>query len=135
MNNSQRKIFDRELEQILLALPDHLQVLLEEVPLIVEDEPSSVLLQEMGLTSKGFALCGLHSGIPLTERSVHISARLPDRLMLFRGPIMWAAGFAHDGRGGGGLGQLQRQIRITILHEIGHHFGLDEDDLVKLGYG
>jgi predicted Zn-dependent protease with MMP-like domain len=72
-------------------------------------------------------LCGLHWGIPLTARSVEHSATFPDRMMLFRGPILRVAGRRRQ--------DLEEQIRITLLHEIGHHFGLDEDDLAALGYG
>ena len=58
------------------------------------------------------------------------SGTLPDRMMLFREPIMRLA----DWWAGQPDGELGRQIRITLLHEIGHHFGLDEDDLAALGY-
>lgn len=99
--------------------------MLEEVPLIVEDEPSQAVLDEMEVDDQT-DLLGLHWGVPLTERSVQAPPHVPDRMMLFRGPIYRAAGRS--------LGQLKRQIRLTLLHEIGHHFGLEEEDLAKLGY-
>ncbi len=114
----------------MAALPAHLLELLEEVPLIVEDEPSRQLAEEMGL-EPGEDLCGLHWGVALTHRSVEHSGGMPDRMMLFRGPIMRVANW----RRGGDRAGLREQIRITLLHEIGHHFGLDEDDLERLGYG
>ncbi len=127
------------------GLPGRLHELLEEVPLIVEDEPGEALLADLFGDQGGGDLCGLHWGTALTDRSVQASADLPDRMMLFRGPIMRLAGF-QGGRGGGGDGgpgvrrgrglvELRRQVKITLLHEIGHHFGLDEDDLAELGYG
>jgi predicted Zn-dependent protease with MMP-like domain len=133
MNTSRREQFDALLEAILDGLPHHLHELLEEVPLIVEDEPSSLLLQEMGMDRSSEDLCGLHWGVALTDRSVQASADMPDRIMLFRGPIIR---LAHDSdEQGDFLQSLRTQINITLLHEIGHHFGLDEDDLTALGYG
>lgn len=129
--SDQRRVFDDLLDQVIESLPEHLRALMEEVPLIVEDEPSRALVAEMGI-EPGEDLCGLHWGIALTHRSVEHSGTMPDRMMLFRGPIMRAA----EWRGRRGqIASLQEQIRITLLHEIGHHFGLDEDDLERLGYG
>ncbi len=122
-------------------LPPRLHVLLEEVPLIVEDEPGEGLRADVMGDAGGGDLCGLHWGTALTDRSVEASGDMPgvpDRMMLFRGPIMRLAGFHGGGAGarrGRGLVELRRQVKITLLHEIGHHFGLDEDDLTELGYG
>lgn len=127
-------MFDELLEQVLGELPEHLHQLLEEVPLIVEDRPSSRLMDEMNLDPRRSDLCGLHWGIPLTQRSVHHSGSLPDRMMIFREPVMRLAWSRGSSRSSATLAELQRQIRITVLHEIGHHFGLDEDDLAALGY-
>ena len=131
VSQSQRAVFDQLLETILDELPDHLRDLLDEVPLIVEDEPAASLLEEMGLDPADTELCGLHSGIALTERTVEAPAGYPDHLMVFRGPILrlsrWTPGRSQR--------ELRHQIRVTVLHEIGHHFGLDEDALDALGYG
>jgi len=123
----QRRRFDDILDRLIDELPEHLHALLDEVPLIVEDEPSDEILDEMEIDDEETDLCGLHSGIPLTHRSVEQSGHVPDHMMLFRGPIYRASGRSRI--------ELEKQIRITLLHEIGHHFGLDEDDLEKLGYG
>jgi predicted Zn-dependent protease with MMP-like domain len=104
---------------------------MEEVPLIVEDQPSPALRRTLGL-GRSSVLCGLHEGIPLTEKSVERSAELPEQMMLFREGIFAVAA---DRRGQVTDSRLQRQIHITLLHEIGHHFGLDEDDLARAGYG
>jgi len=130
----QRERFDAILGELIDQLPDHLHVLLEEVPLIVEDEPSDELLEDMGMDPYDSELCGLHWGTALTERSVEAPPSMPDRMMLFRGPIMRMAG-ALSRRGVRREAELTEQIRVTLLHEIGHHFGLDEDDLDALGYG
>lgn len=136
VTTAQRDLFDDLLDGIVAELPAHLHDLLEEVPLIVEDEPSPVLLHELGMDRRGGAgLCGLHSGVAMTHRSVEMPPYVPDRMMLFRGPIMRVAGYHARGGEGRATRELERQIRITLLHEIGHHFGLDEDDLTALGYG
>jgi predicted Zn-dependent protease with MMP-like domain len=109
-------------------LPDELRSLLEETPVIVEDAPDPHLLAEMGLDPDEDVLCGLHTGVPLTERSAD-DAAMPDVIHLFREGIIDEAG----GRGAD-ESAIQREIRTTLLHEIGHHFGLDEDDLLALGY-
>jgi predicted Zn-dependent protease with MMP-like domain len=124
-----REQFDALLEGLIGELPGELQQLLEEVPLIVEDEPGPALKEELDVEAG--ELCGLHWGTPLTERSVSAPWGMPDRMMLFRGPIVRVAGY----RRGRGTSGLREQLRITLLHEIGHHFGLDEDQLEALGYG
>jgi predicted Zn-dependent protease with MMP-like domain len=131
MRSDLRRLFDELLDQILADLPEHIHRLLEEVPLVVEDEPSLRLLEDMDIDERDTDLCGLHWGIPLTQKSVEHSGVMPDRMMLFREPIFRVAGY----RTGRDRDSLERQIRITLLHEIGHHFGLDEDDLARLGYG
>lgn len=127
LSPSLRRRFDELLEEILESLPDNIHEVMEEVPLIVEDEPLDYLLDEMDIDPDETDLCGLHWGIPLTERSVQHSGTMPDRMMLFRGPIIRTAGNRRS--------DVREQIRITLLHEIGHHFGLNEDDLNALGYG
>lgn len=131
LTDDERRYFDDILEGVLAALPDHLHVLLEEVPLMVEDHPSDEIMDELDIEYLD-QLCGLHSGIPLTHRSVWHSGTMPDHMIVYREGIFAAAA----GRSGRVTDRaLQRQIHITVLHEIGHHFGLNEDDLRRLGYG
>ncbi len=127
----ERARFDRLLDEVLAELPPEVHELLEEVPVIVEDEPSAKLLREMEMDEDEF-LCGLHWGVPLTERSVESSGH-PENIWLFRGPIVDLAAMEADRRVPTDE-DLRDQVRITLLHEIGHHFGLDEDDLARLGY-
>jgi len=138
LNSEQRQQFDDLLDQIIELLPDQLQSKLEEVPVIVEDEPSALMLEQLGIRDGGL-LCGLHWGISLPARSVEHSGALPDRIWLFRQPIMavarWEAGSIEQASESDDTTALARQIRITLLHEIGHHFGLDEQQLSELGYG
>ncbi len=138
MSGAERKKFDALMEAALEALPPHLHELLQEAPLVVEDRPSRTLLAELGI-EQDETLCGLHSGTPLTERSVAEGADLPETIHLFREPIVdhaggWERFRDEGGEWWGGADAVAREIRITLLHEIGHHFGLDEEDLADLGY-
>lgn len=138
MNRQERETFDGLLEEHLASLPEHIVGWLEEVPLIVEDEPDPALLWSVGMNPEApdEDLCGLHSGVPLTERSVEASGEVPDEIRMFRGPILRLSGWSWPAGGyaRGKLSALDAEIRITLLHELGHHFGLDEDDLEALGY-
>ncbi len=133
-------MFDAMLEQVLALLPPRLHELLEEAPLVVEDRPSAQVLREFGLGHDDRSLCGLYTGVPLTERSVSGPAAPPESVQIFReGIVMQAGGWeptqSDTGQRYGGDEAVANEIRITLLHEIGHHFGLDEDDLTALGYG
>jgi predicted Zn-dependent protease with MMP-like domain len=136
VTEAQREVFDAILDRQIEALPQQLHALLEEVPLIVEDEPTAELLRELGMEPDD-ELCGLHSGVALTERSVMPPAEMdvPDHMMLFRGPILRLSGYDMSRSGRRAHRRLEEEIHVTLLHEIGHHFGLDEDDLASLGYG
>jgi predicted Zn-dependent protease with MMP-like domain len=141
MKREERDRFDALLERVLATLPPRLHELLEEAPLIVEDGPSRELLEEIGMgDAEGEILCGLHSGTPLTERSVSHGHDHPETIHLFRAGIIemaggWEPWVTDDGEEVGGEERVQEEIRITLLHEIGHHFGLEEEDLEELGYG
>ena len=122
----ERKRFDTLLERVLGELPPALHEMMEEVPLVVDDEPSRRLLEEMGDEGD---LLGLHSGVPLTERGAGSDHGEVETIHLFRRGIIEEAGGWSAGEEA-----VEREIRITLLHEIGHHFGLDESDLERLGY-
>lgn len=135
-------MFDAMVEAEIEALPAGIRALLEEVPVIVEDQPDDDTLAAFGMTrDEADELCGLHTGVAFTERSVEASGELPSEIMLYREGIVAEAGGweqreddATDGTPRGGPEAIREQIRITLLHEIGHQFGLDEDDLDRLGY-
>ncbi len=130
MTDTEQARFDSLLEQVLKSLPEPLSSLLIDTPLIVDDQPDSQLTDELGLDDPA-ELCGLHTGQALTERSVEDPTRFPDEIRLFRlGIVLLAGGWDRTGADE----RVREEIRITLLHEIGHHFGLDEDDLADLGY-
>lgn len=144
MHPEDRARFDELLETVLEQLPPAIHALFEEVPLIVEDRPDAILLEQLAadfeipddpeeLEAFASELCGLHSGHMLTERSVDDPADVPESIRIFREGIIGIAG-GWEGQGGEANEAVSEQIRITILHEVGHHFGLEEDDLEQLGY-
>ncbi len=137
MTRSERERFDRLFEEVLASLPEGVHALIEEVPLVLEDRPSRQLLRELGIEDDDEILCGLHTGVPLTDRSVE-RPDASDVVQIFReGVVDMAGGWEEeeDDEGPfGGVERIREEIRITILHELGHHFGLGEDDLDRLGY-
>jgi predicted Zn-dependent protease with MMP-like domain len=126
-----RRRFDDVLEGVLEEMPPLVHELIEKVPLHVEDYPSREVLARTGVRRRSH-LCGLYTGIPITERSVTHSGTLPDVVTIYREGIL-AATAGPDWRIT--TKRLRRQIRITILHELAHHHGLDEEELRRLGYG
>lgn len=127
--------FDALVRDAIESLPPHLKRLVDEIPVVVLDRPDAAMLKDLGIApSDGSAadeICGLHTGTALTEKSVELSADLPTVVHLFRrGIVNLAGGWDQPGADD----EIYEQVRITLLHELGHHFGLDEGDLEGLGY-
>jgi predicted Zn-dependent protease with MMP-like domain len=119
-----RRRFEELVSEALDALPDELPEELadamDNVAVLVDDWPSGPLRDAHG------SLLGLYEGVMLTERSpLDTGVHLPDRITLFRGPLC---------RSSRDEDELAHHIRVTLLHEIGHHFGLDDDRLEELGW-
>jgi len=119
-----RTSFEKVLRQAIDDLPGMFREALRNVAIVVEERPPDWLLEELDIPA-GETLYGFYHGIPLPERSVLDSGNLPDKISVYRGPL------EEDFRD---RGELVRQIRMTLLHEIGHYFGMDEEDLDRLGY-
>ena len=139
MDAAERERFDALVETEVAGLPYAIQLLLQETPLLVEDGPSDSVLAEFGIPPEhADELCGLHSGVGLTERSVEDLPELPETITIYRQGIVALAGGWEPGTdeasATGGVERIAMEIRITILHEVGHHFGLSEEDLDKLGF-
>lgn len=107
--------FDDLVTAALDALPPRITAMLDNVVVLVEDEPPR---GQPGLL-------GLYVGVPLTERDSHYAAVLPDRVMLYRGPLQRRAETRAE---------LVDQVRITVVHELAHHVGIDDDRLDELGW-
>lgn len=135
VSRRERDEFDRLLDAEVDRLPEGVAQLLEEVPLVVDDEPEDRLLESLGMQPGVDDLCGLHDATSFVEQSVERGWEMPGQIMLFRGPIgRLAREIARDEETPYAR-ELRRQIHVTLLHEIGHHFGLEEEDLQRLGYG
>jgi predicted Zn-dependent protease with MMP-like domain len=152
LNAAERDRFDRLLEDAIEALPPAIRELIEHVPVVVLDSPTPVMLASLkrdGVLEQaadGLDLCGLHTGVAITQRSVEdpggwgglagggeadAESGGPERIHLFRKGIIDLAGGWEQPQA---EEEVYEEIRITLLHEIGHHFGLEEDDLEDLGY-
>ncbi|MBX3384116.1 MAG: metallopeptidase family protein [Phycisphaeraceae bacterium] len=135
MNDQERERFDEIFEDVYESLPIAIRRLLNEVAVIVEDYPAADVLEEFrnpdGTLPERDEICGLHSGFAFTERTVEAGAELPPDIHVYReGIVAQAGGWDQPGA----EEQIAAEIEITLLHEIGHQFGLDEDDLARLGY-
>ena len=117
--------FGELVEKALAELPAQFAEHLEEVPIEVSDRPTPRQMQRVGL-ARGSLLLGLYDGIPLSARSVEQSGIRPAVIYIFQENIERVSQTEE---------QLVQQVRKTVLHEIGHHFGMSEDDLDTLGYG
>ena len=107
----------------LLSLPEPFAGHLRDVVLLIEEFADDETLDSVGIEDP-FDLTGIYEGIPLTERSVDQSGTLPDKIRLFRRPILdeWA----------GGEDTLEHLIAHVLVHEVGHHFGLSDADMHAL---
>ncbi len=120
-----RAAFEKVLRQAIDDLPSMFREAIRNVAIVVEDWPPDWLLEELDIPPEE-TLYGFYHGIPLPDRSVLDSGNLPDKISVYRGPLV------NDFRDSE---ELARQIRTTLLHEIGHYFGMDEEDLARLGVG
>lgn len=108
------------MENAIEGMPPELLSLLDNVAILVEDWPESPESLAYGGT-----LYGLYEGVPLTQRGAGYHGSLPDKITIFRGPL--EQDFPDD--------ELEEQVRVTVVHEIAHHFGFDDDQLEDLGWG
>ena len=114
--------FEELVEEVLDSLPEDLAKAMENVEVIVEDEPG---IEELRRLPPGSTLFGLYRGIPLTERREY-NRTLPDMIWIYKGPITRIARTPEG---------IKDQVRKTVIHEIAHHFGIEEDRLHELGWG
>jgi predicted Zn-dependent protease with MMP-like domain len=114
-----REEFEALVEKALDDLPEELVVLLDNVAVTVEEEPTEEDMESVELDPEQDELFGLYQGTPHTARGAFYDA-LPDRVVIYRGPILRACASRR---------QVIREIRDTVVHELGHHFGLEDDDM------
>jgi predicted Zn-dependent protease with MMP-like domain len=107
--------FEDHVERAVDSLPPELREAMSNVEIVVEEE-----------NPEDPDLYGLYLGIPLTERDTGYAGALPDKIAIYRLPLVEEFGDDPE--------VLEDEIRITVLHEIAHHFGIDEDRLTELGW-
>ena len=115
-----RDEFERVVAAALDGLPGEVAALLENIAVVVEDEPSDDDLASVGLDPETETLFGLYHGLAMPERGASYGNVLPDRIVIYRRPLLEACG---------DRAELVREIRDTVIHEVGHYFGLGDDDL------
>ena len=119
-----RKEFRRLVTDVLENLPADIASRIENVEVVVEDEPTDAQIRSVGLDPLEDTLFGLYEGVPLSERG-HEYAALPDKISVFYLPIVEACS---------STAEIRDEIRTTVLHEVAHFFGIDDDDLDDWGY-
>ena len=115
--------FESLVRQAIDGLPIEYRRLLENVAIVVEDEPPQAVLDDFGLESPD-DLLGLYSGVSRDNDSFfNAGGQLPARISIYRGPIMRLCRSAEE---------VVREVRDTVVHEIGHHFGLSDSDMAAI---
>ena len=115
----ERKKFERLVADALATIPRRFRNAMKNLAIVVEDEPSRELLREMDIEPPD-TLLGLYQGIPLTDRRWDYGNALPDRILLFQGPLERESDDEDD---------LVVAIGETLIHEVGHYFGLSEEEI------
>ena len=115
----------KEVGRIVARLPRRFREQLRNVEFVVEKRPSITLLRAEGLDPSHDALYGIYQGVPLPDRSSLDLPLLPDKITIFAEPLL--EDFPDPDA-------LREEIRLTVLHEIAHYFGMDEEEIEDLGY-
>jgi len=114
-----RERFRQLVDEALETIPGHFRDAMQNIAIVIEDEPTVVQLDEVGLQSPE-TLLGLYQGTPLTDRQWAHGNTLPDKITLFQGPIEDDSEDEDD---------VVVAIGETLIHEIGHYFGLSEEEI------
>ena len=118
-----RKLFEEFVREAMDSLPEEMKSQLENIAVLVEDEPPEDLEEEMG---EGGELLGLYQGVSKKERGFWYGNVLPDCIIIYQKPLE---------RMSANRKELRENVRQTVVHEVGHYFGLDEEDLQSLEDG
>ena len=116
--------FERLVDRALASIPDPFRTALGEVAIVIENWPTDEQLEENELEPDDM-LYGLYEGVPRTEWGADWAA-VPNRITLFRGPLVEDFPDSRD---------LAEEVRLTVVHELAHHLGIDDDRLDELGAG
>jgi predicted Zn-dependent protease with MMP-like domain len=119
-----RKAFEELIRESVVELPEEFRSKLENVVIIVEDYPSGELKEQLGLDADD-VLFGLYEGVPLTERGYFDQPLHPDRILIFQHEIEDECDSVEE---------IKDEVKTTIVHEVAHFFGMDDEYLEELGY-
>jgi predicted Zn-dependent protease with MMP-like domain len=122
MREMTREQFTTLVEEALRGIPRRFRDAMQNVAVVVEDEPSQELLDDMEM-EPGDTLFGLYHGIPLTERNSSYGNTLPDRISIYQLPIEEACEDEED---------IRQCVAETVIHEFGHYFGLSEEEIEEI---
>ena len=114
--------FRKLVARVVEDLPEEFLSRLDNVDIVVEDNPTSVQISEAG----GFNLLGLYEGVPRTKRGAHYGLVPPDKITIFQKPIEASCRYEDE---------IAAEIRRVVLHEIAHHFGISDDRLQQIEEG
>jgi predicted Zn-dependent protease with MMP-like domain len=117
--------FEKLVAEALDELPRRFRRHLRNIAVVVEQEPPQELLEDMGLWPGG-TLLGLYQGVPLPQRGFSFGNVLPDRITIFQKPVEGMCRTREE---------IKHAVKETVMHEIGHYFGLDDDRLEELMEG
>jgi predicted Zn-dependent protease with MMP-like domain len=107
------RLFEEYAQEALDSLPPELRARMSNVEIVVEDEPPP-----------GQPLLGLYQGVPLTRRSSYYGGVLPDKISIYRGPLVRLYGQDPE--------SLRREVKRVVLHEVAHHFGISDERLIEI---
>jgi predicted Zn-dependent protease with MMP-like domain len=120
-----RAAFELLVHEALEDLPEEFARHLDNVEIVIEDEPDPHVLRALGMHPQRDTLFGLYQGVPLSRRGALFGGHLPDKISIYYRPLLQACRTPD---------RLREQVRRTVIHEIGHFFGLDDDEIRALGY-
>jgi len=116
------KEFNRLVIDALARVPEEIRELMVNTVVNVEDEPSRSLLGRMGI-GRGGTLLGLYEGVPIDRRGFTHGNSMPDRITLYKGPILRTCSTDDE---------IEDAVAVTVIHEVGHYFGLSDDEMAEL---
>jgi predicted Zn-dependent protease with MMP-like domain len=123
MLHLERERFEQLVVRALEELPPWVEAALDNVEVTVAEVPSAAQRQRMRLR-RDATLLGLYEGVPQTRRGLHYGLVLPDKITLFRRPILAVCRTPEE---------VEARVRSVVIHELAHHFGIDDDRLRELG--
>ena len=123
--DQRRAHFEALVAEALDGLPDDILALLDNVAVVVAEEPTAEQLRDVGLLDDGELLLGLYEGVPLTHRTSAYGLVLPDKITLFQRALESVSPDEVT---------LREEVQFTVVHELAHHFGISDERLAELGW-